>query len=64
LAGTPEEWISRIRSDFVGNGYNHIALGLADPYLVERWSGRSVNGLPTLAEQLRLICDEILPEFP
>ncbi len=63
LAGTQEEWIARIRRDFVGNGYNHIAVGLADPFLVRRWSGRAVVGLPTLSEQLRLINDEVVPAF-
>ena len=63
LAGTPEEWIERIRGDFAGNGYNHIALGLADPYLVESWSGRAVDGLPSLEQQLRLIHDEVVPAF-
>jgi alkanesulfonate monooxygenase SsuD/methylene tetrahydromethanopterin reductase-like flavin-dependent oxidoreductase (luciferase family) len=61
LAGTPDEWISRIRRDIDGNGYNHIALGLVDPYLVERWSGQSVRGLPTLSEQLRLVRSEVMP---
>jgi 5,10-methylenetetrahydromethanopterin reductase len=61
LAGTPGEWISRIRRDFEANGYNHMALGLADPFLVESWSGVSVRGLPTLAEQLRLVHDEVFP---
>jgi hypothetical protein len=26
LVGTPEEWIACIKRDFLGNGYNHIAL--------------------------------------
>ena len=55
LAGTPEEWVERIKRDFVPHGYNHIALGLADPFLVERWSGRPAEGLPQLHEQLTLI---------
>lgn len=63
LAGTPDEWIARIRRDFAGNGYNHVALGLADPYLVESWSGRAVEELPSLSEQLQLIHDEVLPAF-
>jgi len=61
LAGTPEEWVERIRTEFAGNGYNHMALGLVDPYLVESWSGREVDGLPSLGEQLRLIQDEVVP---
>jgi len=63
LAGTSDEWIGRIRQDFAGNGYDHIALGLADPYLVESWSGRTVDGLPSLSEQLQLIHDEVVPAF-
>ena len=47
LAGTPSEWIDRIRQDFLPHGYNHIALGLADPFLVERWTGRPTDGLPS-----------------
>jgi alkanesulfonate monooxygenase SsuD/methylene tetrahydromethanopterin reductase-like flavin-dependent oxidoreductase (luciferase family) len=63
LAGTPEEWIARIRRDFAGNGYNHIAIGLADPFLVRSWSGRAIVGLPTLSEQLRLVHDQVVPAF-
>jgi alkanesulfonate monooxygenase SsuD/methylene tetrahydromethanopterin reductase-like flavin-dependent oxidoreductase (luciferase family) len=63
LAGTPQEWIERIRRDFLPHGYNHIALGLADPFLVERWSGRPVDGLPPLHEQLQLLHDNVLPAF-
>ena len=63
LAGTPSEWIDRIRQDFLPHGYDHIALGLADPFLVERWTGRPTDGLPSLVEQLRLIHDHVLPAF-
>ena len=63
LAGTPQEWIERIKRDFHPHGYNHIALGLADPFLVERWSGRPVDGLPPLHEQLQLLHDHVLPAF-
>jgi len=63
LAGTPAEWIERIKRDFLPHGYNHIALGLADPFLVERWSGRPADGLPPLHEQLQLLHDHVLPAF-
>jgi hypothetical protein len=42
---------------------DHIALGLADPFLVERWSGRPAEGLPPLHEQLTLIRERVLPAF-
>jgi len=61
LAGTPDEWVERIRRDFLPHGYNHIALGLADPFLVEQWTERRIDGLPPLDEQLRLIHDHVLP---
>jgi 5,10-methylenetetrahydromethanopterin reductase len=63
LAGTPEEWVDRIRTDFIPQGYNHMALVLADPYLVQQWTGRSAEGLPSLAEQLHLIHEHVLPAF-
>ena len=43
------------------HGYNHVALGLADPFLVERWSGRRLARLPPLHEQLELLYDHVLP---
>jgi 5,10-methylenetetrahydromethanopterin reductase len=61
IAGTPSDWVERIRADFVPHGYNHIALGLVDPYLVESWSGRRVSGLPDLASQLELFIGQVMP---
>jgi 5,10-methylenetetrahydromethanopterin reductase len=61
IAGAPEDWIERIRADIVPHGYNHIALGLVDPYLVESWSGRRVAGLPSLADQLALFAAQVAP---
>ena len=48
IAGTAEDWIQRIRTDIVPHGYNHIALGLVDPRLIESWSGQRTEGLPDL----------------
>jgi 5,10-methylenetetrahydromethanopterin reductase len=39
IAGAPSDWIERIRADVLPHGYNHVALGLVDPSLVETWSG-------------------------
>jgi 5,10-methylenetetrahydromethanopterin reductase len=61
IAGTPRDWIDRIRADFLPYGYNHLALGLVDPDLVERWSGRRVDGLLSLAGQLELFAAEVAP---
>ena len=61
IAGAPGDWIERIRADVVPHGYNHVALGLVDPGLVETWSGLRVEGLPSLAEQLTLFAAEVVP---
>jgi hypothetical protein len=45
----------------VPEGYNQIALGPVDPYLVESWSGRRVAGLAGLADQLALFAAEVVP---
>jgi 5,10-methylenetetrahydromethanopterin reductase len=61
IAGTPKDWAERIRTDVAPHGYNHIALGLVDPSLVESWSGLRVDGLPDLAGQLELFAAEVVP---
>jgi 5,10-methylenetetrahydromethanopterin reductase len=61
IAGTPEHWIERIRADVAPHGYNHVALGLVDPTLVESWSGRRTDGLPDLRSQLELFAAEVVP---
>ena len=57
IAGTPEEWVERIRADVVPEGYGHMALGLVDPSLIESWSGTRLEGLPDLRGQLELFAD-------
>jgi len=61
IAGTPGEWIERLRADVVPNGCNHVALGLIDPTLVESWSGQRVDGLPDLPAQLELFAAQVVP---
>jgi 5,10-methylenetetrahydromethanopterin reductase len=61
IAGDPEDWIERLRADFVPQGYNHVALGLVDPYLVESWSGRRLAGLHRLADQVELFAARVAP---
>jgi 5,10-methylenetetrahydromethanopterin reductase len=59
IAGNPEDWIERIRTDVAPHGYNHMAL--VDPYLVESWSGRRLSRLPDLASRLELFAAEVVP---
>jgi 5,10-methylenetetrahydromethanopterin reductase len=61
IAGTPQEWVQRIRADIVPHGYNHIALSLVDPSLLQSWSGWRPDGLPDLASQLELFAAQVMP---
>jgi 5,10-methylenetetrahydromethanopterin reductase len=63
IAGTPEEWIAKIRDDFIPNGFTHIIFGLVDPDTLEQFTGRTIANLPSLNEQLRLIHDRVMPAF-
>jgi 5,10-methylenetetrahydromethanopterin reductase len=47
----------------VRGGFNHLLVTFADPFLVESWTGRGVDGLPSLEEQLRIFHDEVMPAF-
>jgi 5,10-methylenetetrahydromethanopterin reductase len=61
IAGEPAEWIERLRSDFAPHGYDHVALGLVDPSLVESWSGRRIDGVRDLGGQLELFAAHVVP---
>jgi 5,10-methylenetetrahydromethanopterin reductase len=40
-----------------------LILGLTDPKVVEKWSGRRVKKVPDLRGQLRVIHDRVMPAF-
>ena len=61
IAGIPRSGLNVWRNDFVPHGYDHVALGLVDPSLVESWSGRPVDGVPDLAGQLELFASSVVP---
>lgn len=63
VAGTAQDWIAKIEADFLPAGFNHLLVTFADPFLVESWSGRKIDGLPSLEEQLRLFHDEVMVAF-
>jgi hypothetical protein len=41
---------------------NHALLSFTDPFTLESWAGRKVEGLPGLVEQVRLVGEEVLPQ--
>lgn len=61
VAGTPRDWIERLERDLGDAGFRHVLVTFADPFLVESYSGRRIDGLPTLSDQLRLFAAEVMP---
>ena len=60
VAGTPSDWIEWIEEDFVPAGFAHLLVTFADPFLVESWAGISIDGLPSLDEQIQLFRREVM----
>jgi 5,10-methylenetetrahydromethanopterin reductase len=63
VAGTPEDWIDKIKRDLVPSGFGHLLVTFADPFLVRSWAGTTIDGLPSLEEQLTLFRAKVMPEF-
>jgi 5,10-methylenetetrahydromethanopterin reductase len=61
IAGTPEEVAGRIRADVLPSGINHVVLALTDRGLPLEWAGIDLPGLPSLADQIRLIGQRVVP---
>jgi 5,10-methylenetetrahydromethanopterin reductase len=61
IAGTAEEVAARIKGEVVPSGINHVVLALTDRSLPLAWAGIELPGLPPLAEQIRLIGDQVAP---
>jgi 5,10-methylenetetrahydromethanopterin reductase len=63
VAGTPEDWVRWIQDVASPAGLGHLLVSFADPFTVRSWSGRQVDGLLPLADQIRLLHDEVMPAF-
>lgn len=63
IAGTPEECVEKIQRDIQPAGVNHMILALSDSHLVEFFSGQSVEGVPDIPGQLKLVADRVVPAF-
>src|SRR5262249_26457978 len=61
IAGTPEEVAARINADVLPSGMNHIVLALTDKGLPLDWAGIDLPGLPSLADQIRMIGERVVP---
>ena len=60
IAGTPAECLERLQREFVGTGVNHLVAMVADAWHAKLISGQSVDGVPTIKEQLRLINEHVI----
>jgi 5,10-methylenetetrahydromethanopterin reductase len=60
VAGTPQDWIEKLERDFIPAGFGHLLVTFADPFLFESWAGISIEGLPSLEEQIQLFRKEVM----
>jgi 5,10-methylenetetrahydromethanopterin reductase len=61
LAGEPDEWVAYLNGPYAAAGFTHALVSFADPFTVKAWTGRDVAGLPSYAEQVRLVGEQVLP---
>jgi 5,10-methylenetetrahydromethanopterin reductase len=63
VAGTPEDWVSWLSDTYVAAGFRHALVSFTDPFTLRAWAGVEVAGLPDLAEQVRLVGEQVIPEL-
>jgi 5,10-methylenetetrahydromethanopterin reductase len=63
ISGTPEEVTSKIKAEIEGTGVNHFIAAITDASIVRAFTGQTVEGVATAEEQLRLLADEVMPNF-
>jgi 5,10-methylenetetrahydromethanopterin reductase len=63
VAGTPEDWTAWLRDTYAPAGFGHALVSFTDPFTLRSWAGIEVDGLPDLAEQVRLMGEQVLPEI-
>jgi 5,10-methylenetetrahydromethanopterin reductase len=63
VAGSPEEVVDKLQKDIVATGINHIIACITDPHLVKFFSGMTVENVPDVKGQLRLVAEKVMPAF-
>jgi hypothetical protein len=63
VAGTPDDWLAWLKTTYAPAGFDHALVSFADPFLLDAWAGAEVDGLPDLADQVRLFGEEVLPRL-
>jgi 5,10-methylenetetrahydromethanopterin reductase len=60
FAGTPEECLQELREQVLPTDVGHLVLMVVGPHYVQTTFGATVQGVPEVAEQLRLIKERVL----
>jgi 5,10-methylenetetrahydromethanopterin reductase len=60
---TPARSPPRLTESYAPAGLNHALVSFTDPFTLESWAGREVEGVPDLVEQVRLVGEEVLPQL-
>ena len=63
LAGDADAWVEWIHTSYRPLGFEHALVSFADNRTLEPWAGRTVDGLPTLVEQVRLVGERVIPRL-
>jgi 5,10-methylenetetrahydromethanopterin reductase len=61
VAGTPEDWVRWLQETYAPAELNHALVSFTDPFTLEAWAGVRLEGLPDLAEQVRLVGEHVIP---
>ena len=61
VAGTPEDWVRWLTETYAPAGLNHALVSFTDPFTLKAWAGIEIDGLPDLAEQVRIVGEQVLP---
>ena len=60
VAGTPDDWLRWLTETYAAAGLDHALVSFADPFTLRTWAGVSVDGLPSLGDQVRLFGEHVL----
>ena len=61
IAGAPEECVEKIRTNILPTGINHVVAAMFDSFYAKVMTGKTIDGVPDIKGQLRLIHDRIMP---
>lgn len=62
IAGSPKECVEKLKV-IESAGVNHAILAVTDATLVKTFMGRDIDGVADVDTQLRMVAEQIMPEF-